>query len=123
MNSSKIKDLAKKTLSPELVNRLDDIIVFNHLEKKDLVSIFNYNIKELSKKLRKKKIYIKVSEDAREFICSEAADEKMGARPLRRLIQAKIEDQIVNYYFKKDQKGQSNFQFFVKDRDISFKVN
>ena len=123
LNSSKIKDLAKKTLSPELVNRLDDIIVFNHLEKKDLISIFNYNIKELSKKLRKKKIYIKVSEDAREFICSEAADEKMGARPLRRLIQAKIEDQIVNYYFKKDQKGQSNFQFFVKDRDISFKVN
>ena len=122
-NSQKIKEKAKKTLSPELINRLDDIIVFNHLEKEDLISIFNYNIKELSKKLRRKKIYITISKESIELLCSEAASEKMGARPLKRLIQSEIEDQIVNYYFKKEQKGASNFDFFLKDGSVTFKVN
>ena len=123
MGTQKIKEKAKKTLSPELINRLDDIIVFNHLEKEDLISIFNYNIKELSKKLRRKKIYIAISEEAVKFLSSEAASEKMGARPLKRLIQSEIEDQIVNYYFKKEQKGPSNFDFFLKDGGVTFKVN
>ena len=66
---------------------------------------------------------IKISDEAMELICAEAAAEKMGARPLKRLIQSKIEDQIVNYYFKNEQLSGPRFNFQVKNNDIKFDVN
>jgi ATP-dependent Clp protease ATP-binding subunit ClpC len=122
-NSDKIKEEAKKILSPELINRLDDVIVFNHLEKEHLIKIFKYNIRKLAAKLRRKKIYLKIEENAMDFICNKAADEKMGARPLKRLIQSQIEDQIVNHYFKTPTTESSRFHFYVSGDEVKFKLN
>ena len=122
-NIEKIKEEAKKILSPELINRLDDVIVFNNLDAEHLIKIFKYNLRKLSAKLRRKNIYLKTLPEVMEFICSKAAHEKMGARPLRRLIQSQIEDQIVNYYFKNEQTGRSCFNFHIDGDQIKFKVN
>lgn len=117
-NRDKIIGSAKKILSPELVNRLDQIIVFNHLDKKDLVKIFKSEISKLRQKLKNKKIKINFDKQLPIFLCDKAAEEKMGARPLKRLIQQNIEDKIVNYYFENDYSDPVSFNFFIENDDI-----
>ena len=119
---SKIKEKAKKILSPELTNRLDDIIVFNHLEEEHLLKIFKHNLRLLSKRLSPKNITLEVAEDVASFICKESAAEKMGARPLKRWIQSKIEDQIVDFYFKNNTSAGQTFVFFLDDDKVVFRV-
>ena len=122
-NTSKIHDAAKKVLSPELINRLDEIIIFNHLEEKDLQKIFKNQIKILQSKLKPKSIKINYSNEVIEFLCQKAASEKMGARPLKRLIQQNIEDQIVDYYYNNDIISSVLFNFTLKDNEISYDIS
>jgi len=109
-------------LSPELINRLDDIVVFNHLKDKDLHKIFKKELQSMQKKLRKKKIKINYSQDVVKHVCSLAAEQKMGARPLKRLIKQYIEDVIVDYYFNTEIQKGLNFNFYVLKGDIDFEL-
>ena len=118
----KVLDLAKNTFSPELINRLDEVVVFNHLSQQDLEKIFYKEFKSLQRKLRSKKISISVNDEVVEFICSKSAEEKLGARPLKRLLQKNIEDKIVDFYFKKELDSPQNFLFYLKDGCVSYKI-
>ncbi len=80
----------KKAMRPELINRLDNILVFHALTKKDVEKIFDNLIDDLRKRLATKGIGIKIDEKAREFLINKGYDPKNGARPLRR----KIEDEV-----------------------------
>ena len=122
-NDSKIKDEAKKILSPELINRLDDVIVFNHLEAVDLTTIFKYQIKLLTKKLRSRRIKLSIPDDLIDFLCDKAAREKMGARPLKRLIHTEIEDAIVNYCFKNSENSSLLFNFYLYKDKVRYKID
>jgi ATP-dependent Clp protease ATP-binding subunit ClpC len=122
-NTSKIHDAAKKILSPELINRLDEIVVFNHLEEKDLHKIFKNQIRNLQTKLKSKNIKINYSDEVLEFMCHQAASEKMGARPLKRLIQQNIEDQIVDYYYNNDIISSALFNFTVVGEEIRYNIS
>lgn len=122
-NAEKIYDTAKKILSPELVNRLDSVIVFNHLEERDLLKIFKSEVRVLSSKLKKQKISINIEGDVAALICSEASKEKMGARPLKRLIKSYIEDPIVEYYFKKQSEKELQFKFFTQRDQVKYTVD
>ncbi|MCR5495855.1 MAG: ATP-dependent Clp protease ATP-binding subunit [Treponema sp.] len=82
----------KKLLSPELINRIDDIIVFEPLSKKQISKILDIQIAELSKRLAEKGITIKLSAKARDYLIENGYEASMGARPMRRLIQREIED-------------------------------
>lgn len=121
-NRPKIVASAKKILSPELINRLDDIVVFNHLQDKDLHRIFKKELQTIQKKLRKKKIKINYSQDVVKHVCNLAADQKMGARPLKRLIKQYIEDIIVDCYFNSKEEKTLNFNFYVSNSDIEFEL-
>jgi ATP-dependent Clp protease ATP-binding subunit ClpC len=121
-NSTKIHDTAKKILSPELVNRLNQVIIFNHLEKEHLTKIFKSETSKLKKKLRNKKIKIDYSPEVIDWICDTSAEEKMGARPLKRLIQQNIEDQIVNFYFENEDSDNTSFYFYLKNDDIVYDI-
>ena len=121
-NRPKIVASAKKILSPELINRLDDVVVFNHLEDKDLHRIFKKELQEIQKKLRKKKIKINYSQDVVKHVCNLAADQKMGARPLKRLIKQYIEDIIVDCYFNSEEQKALNFNFYVSNGYIEFEL-
>ena len=121
-NSTKIHETAKKILSPELVNRLNQVIIFNHLEKEHLTKIFKSETSKLKKKLRNKKIKIDYSPEVIDWICDTSAEEKMGARPLKRLIQQNIEDQIVNFYFENEDSDDTSFYFYLKNDDIVYDI-
>lgn len=94
----KLKDTVneemKKAFRPEFLNRVDDIIVFAHLQKDEVRQIADILLKDLFKRLEEQEINIEVSDEVKDFLAKGGYSENYGARPLRRLIQKKIEDPI-----------------------------
>jgi len=82
----------KKTFSPEFLNRIDDIVVFNTLDKKDIRKIVDIELAKLIKRIEKLGYVIEISNNAKDFIAEKGFDIKYGARPLNRAIQKYIED-------------------------------
>ena len=90
----KVLDKLQATMRPELINRLDEIIVFNSLSKEDMEKIVNIQLNELSKRLEQHQIKIKFDDSIRDWLCEIGFDPIYGARPLKRAIQKNIEDKI-----------------------------
>lgn len=84
----------KKTFKPEFLNRLDEIIVFNQLEMKDIEEIAKRMLGSLSKRVLDMEIKLEFTDDAVSAIAKAGFDKVYGARPLRRAIQSKIEDPL-----------------------------
>ena len=91
---SSIDQVLKKSFRPEFINRIDEIIVFEKLTKDELKQISDLIIKDIQKRLDEKGIEIHLSDSAKELLIAEGYDEEFGARPLKRLIQRKIENEI-----------------------------
>jgi ATP-dependent Clp protease ATP-binding subunit ClpC len=105
-NKEKVLAELKKMMRPELLNRIDKTIVFHALTKKDIYRIIDLQINELRDRLRKQGIGIQVTPHTKQYLLDNGYDEKNGVRPLRRLIQDTIEDQIaVELLGEKYQKG------------------
>ena len=86
----------KKAFSPEFRNRLDGIVQFNHLSPKVMEMIVDKNMKELKSMLKVKDITLSYSAKVRSFLAKEGYDPKFGARPLARIIQARIKDKLTD---------------------------
>ena len=84
----------KKEFRPEFINRIDEVIVFNKLSKQDLKVIVDIMLKQVTNRLKEQQIYIKISDEVKEFIINNGYDLNYGARPLRRAIQNLFEDRI-----------------------------
>ena len=106
---SKVTDEMKRYLRPELINRIDEIIIFNKLSESDVEKIVELQLAELKSKLRKKNITLDISKEAKKKISEEGYDPDFGARPLRRLLQREIEDvlalKILNGEYKNGDKA------------------
>ena len=94
LNKDKVLDELKKMMRPELLNRIDKTIVFRALTKKDIYRIIDLQISDLRTRLQKRGIGIQVTTATKQYLLDNGYDEKNGVRPLRRLIQDTIEDQI-----------------------------
>ena len=92
----KIKDQIKVHFKPEFLNRLDDIIIFNRLTKEEMIKIIDIQIKDLVKKLNDKKITISFEKSAKEWLVNEGFSPDYGARPLKRIIQNHIIDELAS---------------------------
>ena len=84
----------KRTFKPEFLNRIDEIIVFNRLQKEDIQEIAKRMLKSLDKRLAEMDIELSFTDDAISAIADAGFDDVYGARPLRRAIQQKIEDPL-----------------------------
>ena len=89
-----IESALKKTFAPEFLNRVDDIVIFNSLEKKDIMKIVNIELSKLEKRITKLGYTLSLTKKAKEFICDKGYDKKYGARPLSRALQRYVEDLI-----------------------------
>lgn len=86
---------AEKKLTPELINRLDEIIVFNSFSLKDIKSFFINELKQLKSKVKKNnKIILEIDAEMVDFLSEEAYNKNLGARPVKRMIQKYIENDI-----------------------------
>ena len=84
----------KKVMRPELINRLDNILVFHALTRKDVERIFDNLIDDLKRRLATKGIGLKVDTPARDYLIEKGYDPKNGARPLRRCIEDEVESML-----------------------------
>jgi len=84
----------KKLLNPELLNRIDDVIVFNALSKKEVSKILDIQLADLAKRLEEKNLSINVKPKATEYLIENGYNPAMGARPMARLIRKEIEDPL-----------------------------
>jgi ATP-dependent Clp protease ATP-binding subunit ClpC len=105
-NRDKVLDELKKTMRPEFLNRIDKVIVFRALTRKDIYRIIDLQIDELGKRLQKQGLGVRLSTAAKQFLLQRGYDSKNGVRPLRRLIQDEIEDHIATSLLEESyQKG------------------
>jgi ATP-dependent Clp protease ATP-binding subunit ClpB len=86
----------RASFKPEFLNRLDDIVVFSALDKSELGQIVELNIDRLTKRLEERRLQLAVTPAARSWLAEEGYDPIYGARPLRRLMQQQIDDQLAN---------------------------
>jgi ATP-dependent Clp protease ATP-binding subunit ClpC len=90
----KVLDEVKKIFRPEFLNRIDEMVVFNSLTKKELTKIVDIMLSDLNKRLKDMDISLEISEAAKERVIEEGSDFTFGARPLKRAIQKLIEDEV-----------------------------
>lgn len=93
-NRDKVLEELRKSMRPELLNRIDKIIVFRALTKKDILHIVDLQINDLRERLQKKGIGLDLTKASKEYLLEHGYDAKNGVRPLRRLIQDTLEDHI-----------------------------
>jgi ATP-dependent Clp protease ATP-binding subunit ClpC len=86
--------IAKKTFKPELLNRLDDIIVFRELNKTDLETIIDLELANIQNRVLGRNIELKIEESARTFLLAKGYDKAYGARQLRRTVERFLEDPL-----------------------------
>ena len=86
----------RHTFKPELINRIDEIIVFHSLNKETIHSILDKIIKDMEKRLQDKRLHIILSDKAKNKIIEESYDINFGARPIKRYVQRNIETLIAN---------------------------
>ncbi|MCL4125543.1 UNVERIFIED_CONTAM: hypothetical protein GTU68_022400 [Idotea baltica] len=91
---SVIHKALKRTFSPEFLNRIDDIVVFNSLEKADILRIIDIALRSLYERIEKLGYKLNFTEEAKNFIADKGFDPQFGARPLHRAIQKYVEDPL-----------------------------
>jgi len=94
LTKDEVKADLKKMMRPELLNRIDKVVVFRALTKKDAVHIVDLLVDELRNRLARNGVGIELTAGAKSYLVDKGYDDKNGARPLRRLIQDEIEDYI-----------------------------
>ena len=97
-----IESALKKAFSPEFLNRIDDVIIFNALKKDDIRKIIDLELAKLEKRLLKLNYNVILTNEAKDFIAEKGWDKDFGARPLKRAIQKYIEDLIAEMLVMKE---------------------
>ncbi|MBK9272702.1 MAG: ATP-dependent Clp protease ATP-binding subunit [Saprospiraceae bacterium] len=94
---SVIKNALKKTFSPEFLNRIDDVLIFNGLEKEQIFQIIHLVVNSLLKRIEQMKLELSIHQDTMEFLAEKGYDPQFGARPLHRAVQKYLEDPLAEY--------------------------
>jgi ATP-dependent Clp protease ATP-binding subunit ClpC len=95
-----VDESLKRLFNPEFLNRIDDTIVFRHLEKEDIKAIINISFKKLLKRVEQMGVNVDLSDEALDFLAEKGFDKIYGARPLRRALQKYVEDPIAEEILK-----------------------
>ena len=122
-HSSDGMEAIRKMFAPEFRNRLDAIVQFNSLGMDVVKTIVDKFLTELQAQLDNKRVTLEVDDEAREWLAREGFDDKMGARPMQRLIQEKIKRELAEeVLFGPLSKGGGVVQVTVEDGDIALKI-
>ncbi len=110
----------KRTLKPEFINRIDDIIIFRSLQDNDMSKIISVMTDSLQKRLAAKDIHIEVSDGAKQLIVEKGSNKEYGARPLRRALQRMIEDELSERILKGEFSIGDKISIDVSDGKLTF---
>ena len=105
-----IQNALKRTFSPEFLNRIDDVVIFNSLDQDDIFKIIDITLGDLHKRLDGMGYSLQLSEEAKKFVSEKGFDPQFGARPLHRAIQKYIEDPLAEFILNENPAEGSVFQ-------------
>ncbi len=94
---SVIQNALKRTFSPEFLNRVDDVVIFNSLDKEDIFKIIDITLQDLYSRLGGMTYKLELSAEAKDFVAEKGFDPQFGARPLHRAIQKYLEDPLAEF--------------------------
>jgi ATP-dependent Clp protease ATP-binding subunit ClpB len=100
-----VMDVVSGTYPPEFLNRIDEFIIFNRLSREALRDIVDIRLKELQQRLDDRRITLRVSDEAKQWLCDRGYDPKYGARPLNRLIAKQIGNGLADKIIRGEIKG------------------
>ncbi len=129
--SGEIEESAKKQVTdslhahfkPEILNRMDDIVLFKPLSIKDMSFIVDHIITNLNIRLTDQHIKINVDQDVKEWIAKEAYEPQFGARPLKRFVQRQIETPLARLMIGKELKEGTQVNVHLENEEVKFEVN
>jgi len=91
---NRVMEMLRNSLKPEFLNRIDEIVIFNNLDRENIKKIIDIQMKHLKARLTEKKMDIELTKAAKEMLCERGYDPTYGARPLKRAIQKYIQDPL-----------------------------
>lgn len=104
-SKSVINNALKRTFSPEFLNRIDDVVIFNSLDQDNIFKIIDIALNDLYKRLNGLEFSLSLTEEAKKFVAEKGFDPQFGARPLHRAIQKYIEDPLAEYILNNNPEG------------------
>ena len=122
VDKNKIFDSLKEVFRPEFLNRVDEIIVFDSLNKEQLLQIVELMLEDTKKALQNKNITLNVSTSAKEYLLEKGTDYKYGARPLRRAIQRYVEDILSEMILRSELLEGSTVLLDCIDNELKFQI-
>jgi ATP-dependent Clp protease ATP-binding subunit ClpC len=116
---SVIQNALQRTFSPEFLNRIDDVVIFNSLDKSHIFKIIDIALKDVYKRLENMGYSLTLSDEAKEFLAEKGYDPQYGARPLHRAIQKHLEDPLAEFILNDDVKnGMLEAQFDKENEKV-----
>lgn len=125
LDRSIIENALKKAFAPEFLNRIDDVVVFNNLERDDIHKIIDIELKQLYKRVEDLGFSLEITSEAKDFIVEKGWDPNYGARPLKRAIQKYIEDELAEEIIRTDLKEHDVIvvDYNATEEKITFTLN
>ena len=118
----KVMDEMRRTFRPEFLNRIDEIVMFKPLQKKDIFKIIDLQVEEIQGRLEDRQIHIEVTEEAKEFILNKAYSVQYGARPVKRFLQKELETKIGRDIIGGELKDKDTVKVTVENDDLWLKI-
>ncbi|MBX3434290.1 MAG: ATP-dependent Clp protease ATP-binding subunit [Pirellulales bacterium] len=111
---TRVVDEIEKVFRPEFINRVNDIIVFRHLNTDDLKEVVDLELSKVRKRLIEKGLTLELSDESKEFLIKKGSNTDYGARPLRRAIESFVEDPLAEELLKGEFNGKDTIRVTVK---------
>ena len=117
-----IEESLKKSFRPEFLNRIDEIVVFDAIERKQLLKIVDIMVSDIQSRMEERGIELILTEDAKTWLANKGFDQVYGARPLRRTIQRFIENPLSTKIIKGDFKGKDSVLVDLAQDELQFSI-
>ncbi|MCH9612960.1 MAG: ATP-dependent Clp protease ATP-binding subunit ClpC [Chlamydiia bacterium] len=117
---AKIRKAVEKHFKPELLNRLDDLVIFKAFDKPQLLSIVDMEIEKLQTRLTARGITLSIDLETKEHILSKGYNPQLGARPIRRVIEQEVEDLVAEHLLKNPSLESTTFNITLDEGKLAF---
>ncbi|MFV2066887.1 MAG: AAA family ATPase, partial [Pirellulales bacterium] len=111
----RVTDEIEKVFRPEFINRVNEVIVFRHLNVDDLKDVVELELSKVRERLKERGLSLELTDDAKKFVISKGSNTDFGARPLRRAIETYVEDPLAEELLKGEFQGQQVIQVDSKE--------
>ena len=116
-----VLELLKKTIRPELLNRIDEIVVFKPLQKAEVREIVKLQLSRLQKRLKEKNVELRCTEESMDYLAEKGYQPDLGARPIKRAIQRYVVDKLSVFMIEGNMPENSKVEMFLSDGELQFR--